>query len=64
MEALTGMSSEFRKFDLAIPMGLSYEWKKFVLDVRYNMGLIPINKEGDKLRNSVVQMTLGYKFPF
>jgi hypothetical protein len=64
LEALTGMSSEFRKFDLAIPMGLSYEWKKFVLDVRYNMGLIPINKEGDKLRNSVVQMTLGYKFPF
>ena len=45
-------------------MGISYEWKKFVLDVRYNMGLIPINKEGDKLRNSVVQMTLGYKFPF
>lgn len=62
LENLTGLSSDFRKFDLAIPLGISYELMRFVLDVRYNMGLISILKD-ESYRNSVVQFTLGYKFP-
>ncbi len=68
LEALGLIPSDFRKFDLAIPMGLSYELGGFVLDARYNLGLICIFKESanysDTYRNSVIQLTLGYKIPF
>ena len=53
-------------FDLSIPVGLSYEYKNFVLDGRYNWGVTKINKHSidgeDDNRNSVFQITLGYKF--
>ena len=56
---------QFRSFDLAIPMGISYEYQRFVLDARYNLGLIGIVKGiDDTCRNSVFQFTLGYKLPF
>ncbi len=67
LESLGIIPSGFRKFDLAIPMGLSYEYANFVLDARYNLGLIGIFKDaagGDNNRNSVFQITLGYKIPF
>lgn len=64
IEATFGGSSEFRKFDLAIPLGISYEYKHFVLDARYNLGLIGIVKGiDDTYRNSVFQFSLGYKIP-
>lgn len=53
-------------FDLSIPIGISYESDNFVIDGRYNLGLTKINKEsisGEKdNRNSVIQVTIGYKF--
>ena len=67
----TGNSKEiFNTVDLSIPVGLSYEISNVVLDVRYNWGLTNIlkNKIGDlefddrKSRNSVFQITLGYRF--
>ena len=64
LESLTGLSSDFRKFDLAIPMGVSYEVAHFVFDVRYNIGLISIFKDGDSCRNGTLQITAGYKFQF
>ena len=64
LESLTGLSSDFRKFDLAIPMGVSYEVARFVFDVRYNIGLISIFKDGDSCRNGTLQITAGYKFQF
>ncbi len=67
LEAMGIIPSEFRKFDLAIPMGISYEYERFVLDARYNLGLLGIFKETagyDTFRNSVFQITLGYKIPF
>jgi len=65
IEAAYGVSSEFRKFDLAIPLGISYEYQHFVLDARYNLGLIGIVKGiDDTYRNSVFQFSLGYKIPF
>jgi len=68
LESLGLIPSEFRKFDLAIPMGISYEFANFVLDARYNLGLIGIFKESssyeDNYRNRVFQLSLGYKIPF
>jgi len=53
--------------DLSIPVGLSYEFNNIVLDARYNWGVTPgCKKEAygftTKSKNSVFQITLGYKF--
>ena len=50
-----------KSFDLAIPVGASYEFNSFVLDARYNFGVTKIADFGDS-KNSVFQITLGYKF--
>jgi hypothetical protein len=65
LESFYGADAGFRKFDLAIPLGISYEYANFVIDARYNLGLIGIVKGYDKtMRNSVFQFSLGYKIPF
>ena len=46
---------------VAIPAGLSYEFRNFVLDARYNWYANRVG-EGIKAHNSVFQLTLGYKF--
>ena len=52
-----------KTFDLSIPLGLSYEYEKAVFDLRYNLGVTKVNKEGDNSsKNSVIQFTVGYKF--
>lgn len=48
-------------FDLSIPVGLSYQYQNFVLDARYNFGVTKIVDDSDS-KNSVFQITLGYKF--
>lgn len=48
-------------FDLSIPVGLSYQYQNFVLDARYNFGVTKIIDDSDS-KNSVFQITLGYKF--
>lgn len=48
--------------DFAIPVGASYEISNFVIDARYNIGLSSVNDDGDAAKNSVVQITVGYKF--
>ena len=54
-----------KKFDLSIPLGLSYEFSDFVIDARYNLGLSNINDVGsDKVKNGVIMLTVGYKIPF
>jgi hypothetical protein len=60
------MKDFYKKFDLAIPLGASYEFSDFVIDARYNLGaLFNIADHGDnKAHNSVIQLTLGYKIPF
>ena len=55
------------KFDLSIPMGVSYEFKvPIVIDLRYNLGLTKVNKESTSgvkdFKNNVVSLTVGYKF--
>lgn len=48
-------------FDLAIPVGVSYEFSKIVVDARYNIGVTKIIDGADS-KNSVMQFTVGYKF--
>ena len=48
-------------FDFSIPVGLSYEFSNVVLDARYNFGCTKVFKNADP-KNSVFQITLGYKF--
>ena len=50
-----------KTFDFSIPVGASYEYKNVVLDARYNWGLTKAIKNADS-KNSVFQITLGYKF--
>ena len=55
--------AKFKKFDLSIPVGLSYEYEDFVLDARYNIGTSKLIKsDPDGSKNSVFQLTIGYKF--
>ncbi len=61
--------------DFSIPVGISYEYMNFVIDARYNWGLTKVAKNktlqimgeeiefGGKGKNSVFQITLGYKIP-
>lgn len=47
--------------DFSIPVGISYDYKNVVLDARYNWGLTKV-ADGEACKNSVFQITLGYKF--
>ena len=47
-----------------VPIGASYEISDFVIDARYNLGIAKINKGNGSVRNSVIQITVGYKIPF
>ena len=59
----TTVTSHYNKFDLSIPIGISFEFSRVVIDARYLLGLTKVNKEGDKTcRNSVILITTGYKF--
>ena len=65
-EASKGGSSlqsdiDAKTVDFSIPVGLSYEYSNVVLDARYNWGLTK-TYEGVDSKNSVFQITLGYKF--
>ena len=57
---------ECNTFDFAIPVGVSYEFSKFVVDARYNIHVSKIYKKEDgyqpKSRNTVFQLMVGYKF--
>ncbi len=58
--------SQCNKFDLSIPVGVSYEFNNhLVLDARYNIGVTKVNKESDPdekdSRNGVFSLTIGYK---
>ena len=57
------VKDDIKGFDFSIPVGASYEYQNFVLDARYNWGLTKFSKhEESKSKNSVFQITLGYKF--
>lgn len=51
----------FKSFDLSVPVGISYEYMNICLDARYNIGVTKV-MDGTDSKNSVFQITLGYKF--
>lgn len=56
-----GQNNTMNKFDLSIPVGLSYELYRVTLDARYNIGVTNLIK-GDNIHQKVFVVTLGYKF--
>ena len=57
-----GIDADISSFDLAIPLGISYEFNHVVLDARYNLSLTKaISAYGESTKHSVFQITLGYK---
>lgn len=72
LTAEKSVKDDFNKFDISIPVGLSYEFKlPIVLDLRYNIGVSKLNKndniggtalDGKTLSNIGATITIGYKF--
>ena len=55
------MKNGMRKFGLSIPVGVSYEYENVVLGALYHVGVFNIYKYGDSSRNSVFEVSVGYK---
>jgi hypothetical protein len=54
----------YKKVDISIPLGVSYEFSDFVIDARYNLGLTKIfDIDAGSSKNSVIMLTVGYKIP-
>lgn len=53
-----------RAMDVAIPVGISYEYCNVILDVRYNVGLLQTVRKADVsgTRNQVLAFSVGYRF--
>ena len=51
-----------QSIEFSVPIGASYEISNIVIDARYNLGLAKVNKSNGSIRNSVFQITVGYKF--
>lgn len=68
MEVVDDKTDLLSNFDLSVPVGISYEARGIVLDARYNLGITNVyggTWDGGKKptsRNSVVEISLGYKF--
>lgn len=56
------IKKRMRKIGLSIPIGLSYEYENVVLGALYHVGVFNIYKGGDSSRNSIVEVSVGYKF--
>lgn len=59
----TDVKDVYKSVDLSIPLALSYEFENVILDARYNFGLTRIHQlDVVKSRNSVIQLSVGYRF--
>ena len=63
VEQTTDLYDDCKKVAFSIPLAVSYEFENVVLDARYNFGLSRIHQlDIVKSRNSVVQLSVGYRF--
>ena len=62
--AASAKMDDVNSIDLSVPVGISYDFGRVVLDARYNLGLTKIFKDDDYLdsKNLAFQLTIGYKF--
>ena len=57
------MTDNMKRIDVSVPVGISYEYRNVLLDARYNLGLLKINKdEYSTFKNKVFSFTVGYIF--
>lgn len=56
------VKGSMQSVEVSVPIGASYEYEDFVFDARYNLGISKVNKSNGSQRNSVFQITVGYKF--
>lgn len=54
--------SIYKNFDVAVPVGISYDFDKLRVDLRYNYGLTSISKLNGmpSIKNHVFQLSVGY----
>lgn len=57
----------FKKYDVGLTAGLSYNFRNFLVGIRYNQGLADITKDDARLllgsgKNAVGQVSVGFKF--
>ena len=57
----------FKKFDVGLTGGLSYNFSNMMIGLRYNQGFIDVTEDNARLllgsgKNAVGQVSLGYKF--
>ena len=57
----------FKKFDAGLTAGLSFNFGKMLLGIRYNQGFADVTKDNARLilgsgKNAVGQVSLGYRF--
>ena len=66
-----GITDRCNRIDIAIPIGVSYEYRNFVVEARYNAGLLKVFDKFfmgsslqpvEKIYNSNFSLTIGYKF--
>lgn len=62
----TNVKDILNTVDLAIPVGLSYEYNNIVFDARYNIGISNVVKSNNVRKgyskNQILQFTIGYRF--
>ena len=55
------------KGNVAIPIGISYEWKQWQIEARYSLSLRKLTKDAEakdllkNARSSMLEVTLGYR---
>ena len=57
----------FKKFDAGLTAGLSYNFSRMIIGLRYNQGFMDVTKDKARVllgsgKNAVGQVSLGYKF--
>lgn len=57
---LSSLGIYVNTFDFSIPVGLSYEYKNFIMDARYDIGITKLAKYGDS-RHRAFQIMVGFK---
>lgn len=56
-----GIAGDFHTADVSIPVGISYDLGRLVLDARYNFGVSKAMKD-ENTRNNVFQFSAGIRF--
>ena len=59
---VAGDASWYRRWDVSLPVAVSFELQRIRVDLRYNIGLNYLTHYGDVIpeRNRVLQLTVGY----